>query len=98
MAATAPAKKTAAKKATATRRKYLKTTVTQAIENMHEQSIHPTQSWRGLCMSSVRTAYRIPPVASSAIEFWRKIPKEHKHYGKPSAAPRGAIMLYEGGR
>jgi hypothetical protein len=79
-------------------RKYLKTTVTEAIANMKEQSIHPTQSWRGLCMSSVRTAYRIPPVADSAKHFWESVPKEHRHYGKPSSAPRGAIMCYAAGK
>lgn len=88
---------TAKKAAVAPKRKYLKTTVTEAIANMREQSAHPTQSWKGLCISSVRTAYRIPPVADSAIHFANSVPKEHRHYGKVTSAPRGAILLYAGG-
>jgi hypothetical protein len=79
-------------------RKYLKAKPDDAIAWMREQSVHPTQSWRGLCQSSCRGAYRIPAWAGSAILAWNKIPKEHRHYGKPGSAPRGAIMYYSIGK
>lgn len=50
-------------------------------------------------MSSVRTAYRIPPVAISAAEFTKKVRAAgHLHTGRVESAPRGAILLYAGGK
>jgi hypothetical protein len=80
------------------KRKYLKRTPDEAIAWLREQSAHPTQSWKGLCLSSCRSAYGINPIGISANAFWASVPKEHRHYGKPSAAPRGAIMIYAIGK
>lgn len=79
-------------------KKYLKRKPDDAIKWMREQSARPTQSWKGLCLSSCRTAYGINPVGDSAIHFWQSVPKEHRHGGKPSSAPRGSIMIYSIGK
>ena len=70
-----------------------------AIKWSRGQITDPSQSWSGLCQSHCRTAYGLPAWAPSAIEAWRKIPAKEKHRGgKPSDAPRGALLYYEIGK
>lgn len=79
--------------------KYLKRSVSQAIEWARRQIHHPSQSWYRLCQSFVRQAYGVPGWADSAIIAWNKIPNGKKHIGgSPSSAPRGAALYYSGGQ
>lgn len=60
---------------------------------------HPDRSYRGLCQSFCRTAYGVPAWAPSAKAAWDRIPDAHKHRaGRPSAAPRGALIYFSGGQ
>jgi hypothetical protein len=78
--------------------KKLDRTVDQVIAWSRAQSKHPTQSWSGKCQSHCRQAYGVNAWAASAIIAWKKIPPEYRHDGgKPSAAPRGALLYYSGG-
>lgn len=62
------------------------------------QMTKPTQDWSGLCQSHCRSAYGVSAWADSAIHAWGKIPQHFKHAGgKPSEAPRGAVLYYSGG-
>jgi hypothetical protein len=59
---------------------------------------HPDRSYRGLCLSFCRTAYGVPAFSPSAKDAWHKIPEAFKHHGgKPSDAPRGALLFYDSG-
>lgn len=81
------------------KKKTLSRTVDEVIAWSKGQRDNPTQSWQGLCQSHCRNAYGVPAWAPSAIEAWKKIPKSEKHVGgKPSDAPRGAILYYSGGK
>jgi len=81
------------------RTKYLKRSVSEAIEWARRQIHHPSQSWYRLCQSFVRQAYGVPGWANSAIIAWNKIPNGKKHIGgSPSSAPRGAALYYSGGQ
>jgi hypothetical protein len=52
-----------------------------------------------LCQSFCRQAYGVPAWAPSAISAWGKIPRNQKHVGgRPSAAPRGALLYYAIGK
>lgn len=79
--------------------KYLDRTVEEVMAWSNDQRRNPTQSWKGLCQSHCRHAYGVPAWAPSAILAWGKIPRAYKHVGgKPSAAPRGALLYYAGGK
>ena len=59
----------------------------------------PSQDWTALCQRFARKAYDVPAWASSAIGAWGKIPAQKRHIaGKPSDAPRGALLYYAGGK
>ena len=80
-------------------RGWLKRDVEEAITWAWGQVKNPTQDWTGLCQSFCRQAYGVPAWAPSAIKAWQKIPKAHKVAGgKPSDAPRGALIYFEGGK
>ena len=72
--------------------------IIDAIRWSRGQITEPSQSWKGLCQSHCRTAYGLPAWAPSAIEAWRKTPKQYRHPGKPEDAPRGALLYYEIGK
>lgn len=79
--------------------KTLKRTVNDAIKWSRGQITRPSQSWKGLCQSHCRTAYGVQAWAPSAIEAWKRTPNDKKHKGgKPSDAPRGALLYYSGGQ
>ena len=79
--------------------KYLDRTVQQVMAFGRNEITQPDREYKGLCQSFCRTAYDIPAWAPSAIAAWRRIPAEHKHRGgKPSDAPRGALLYYAGGK
>ena len=52
--------------------------VQQALERMKKQSKSPTQSWQGLCQSSVRQAYGMPAWAPSAKQAWDAVGSKYK--------------------
>ena len=80
-------------------KKYLPRTVNQVITWSRGQIKDPTQDWTGLCQSHCRQAYGVPAWAGSAIIAWNKIPKAQKTVGgKPSDAPRGALLYYDIGK
>ena len=79
--------------------KYLNRTVDEVIAWSRAQMNKPTQSFKGLCQQHCRSAYGVNAWSPSAIEAWKKIPASKKHAGgKPSEAPRGAILYYSGGQ
>ena len=79
--------------------KILPRSVDEVIKWSRNQIKDPTQSWRGLCQSHCRQAYGVDAWAPSAIAAWHKIPDAKKHKGgKPSDAPRGALLYYSGGQ
>jgi hypothetical protein len=74
-------------------------TVREAILFSRGQILHPSQSWEGLCQSHCRQAYGVRAWAPSAITAWGKIPRREKVVGRPvTAAPRGALLYYAGGK
>lgn len=80
-------------------KKWLNRTVSDVMKFGRSQITNPTQSWNGLCQSFCRQAYGVPAWAPSAIAAWNKIPASQKHVGgKPSQAPRGALLYYSGGK
>lgn len=63
------------------------------------QIAHPDRNYRGLCQSFCRTAYGVPAWADSAQHAWDRIPHDKRHpAASPSAAPRGALLYYAGGK
>ena len=81
------------------KRGWLQRSVDEAVAWGWGQVKDPTQDWTGLCQSFSRQCYGVPAWNGSAIGAWRKIPKAHKHVGgKPSDAPRGALIYFEGGK
>jgi hypothetical protein len=78
--------------------KPLRATVDDVIQFGRDQMKSPTQNWTNLCLSFCRQSYGVRPFAPSAIKAWHKVPAKYKHVGgKPSAAPRGAMLFYAGG-
>ena len=78
---------------------YLDRDVDDVIRWSRAQIAHPSQSWLGLCQSHCRQAYGVAAWSDSAIHAWQRIPDAHKHRGgKPSDAPRGALLYYAIGR
>jgi hypothetical protein len=76
-------------------KKYLPRNVNEVITWSRNQVKDPTQDWTGLCQSHCRQAYGVGPWAASAIIAWRSIPAAQKTIGgKPSEAPRGALLYY----
>jgi uncharacterized protein involved in copper resistance len=79
--------------------KFLKRDVAEVMMWARAQRKNPTQSWEMLCQSFCRQAYGVQAWAPSAIEAWGKIPRTQKHAGgKPSVAPRGALLYYAIGK
>ena len=79
--------------------KFLPRTVDEVIAWSKGQRDNPTQSWQGLCQSHCRNSYGVGAWAPSAIAAWARIPDAMKHKGgKPSDAPRGALLYYKGGQ
>jgi hypothetical protein len=77
---------------------YLHKTVAEVMADARAQVAHPTQNWRGRCQSFCRTMYGVRAWSGSAIGAWNKIPRQHKHVGgRPSDAPRGALLYFRGG-
>ena len=73
--------------------------VDKAMEWLESQSKKPTQSWKGLCQSSARNAYSMPPFGGSAKEAWGNVNKKFKteitNYKDKEwwqSVPRGAIL------
>jgi hypothetical protein len=80
-------------------KKYLPRNINEVITWSRNQVKDPTQDWTGLCQSHCRQAYGVPAWAGSAIIAWRKIPAAQKTVGgKPSDAPRGALLYYDIGQ
>lgn len=78
---------------------WLDRTVEEVIAFAKAEMRDPSQSWAGLCQSFCRQAYDLPAWAPSAISAWGKIPRKQKRVGgKPSEAPRGALLYYAGGK
>lgn len=78
--------------------KYLDRTVADVMRFGRDEIVHPDRSYNGLCQSFCRTAYGVPAWAASAIGAWNRIPRDQKRVGgKPSEAPRGALLYYAGG-
>ena len=79
--------------------KFIDRSVDEVMDWAKGQIKNPTQDWRGLCQSFCRQAYGLPVWAPSAISAWGKIPRKNKHVGgKPSDAPRGALLYFAGGK
>jgi hypothetical protein len=79
--------------------KYLKRDVNDVMEWARGQRRDPSHSWAMLCQSFCRQAYGVPAWAPSAISAWGRIPRNQKHVGgRPSAAPRGALLYYAIGK
>ena len=56
----------------------------------------PTQSWKGLCQSFVRSCDGVGAWSPSAYDAWLKIPAAHKTpAGDIHAAPRGAALYFK---
>jgi len=80
-------------------KKYLPRNINEVITWSRNQVKDPTQDWTGLCQSHCRQAYGVPAWAGSAIIAWGNIPKAQKTIGgKPSDAPRGALLYYDIGQ
>jgi hypothetical protein len=80
-------------------KKYLPRNINEVITWSRNQVKDPTQDWTGLCQSHCRQAYGVGPWAASAIIAWRSIPEAQKTVGgKPSDAPRGALLYYDIGQ
>jgi hypothetical protein len=78
---------------------FLKRDVEEVIAFAKKEMRTPSKSWKGLCQSFCRSAYGVPAWAPSAIIAWSKIPRAQKHVGgKPSDAPRGALLYYAIGK
>lgn len=69
-------------------------TLVDAIRWLRAQITTPTQSWKGLCQSSVRQAYDLPAWATSAKQACEKTPKKYLHKTPLAKAPRGSIGYY----
>lgn len=81
------------------RGKVLPRSVDEVIAWGRDQIKNPTQDWTGKCQSFCRQSYGVRAWAPSAITAWNKIPARHKHQGgKPSEAPRGALIYFAGGQ
>ena len=79
--------------------KYLDRSVQEVMAWAKGQVTDPDRGYKGLCQSFCRSAYNVPAWAPSAISAWEKIPKANKHIGgKPSEAPRGALLYSRGGK
>lgn len=71
-------------------------TASEAIAWGTAQVTHPTQSWKGLCQSFVRSCDGVAGWAPSAYDAWLKIPDAHKHAGgHPADAPAGAAIYFK---
>ena len=72
--------------------------IDHVIEWSKGQITHPDRSYKGLCQSHCRTAYNVPAWSPSAKAAWEHIPHNMRHAGgKPSDAPRGALLYYDTG-
>lgn len=81
------------------RKKVLPRTVDEVIEWGRGQIRKPTQSWFYRCQSFCRQAYGVKAWSGTAIGAWDRIPDAYRHHGgKPSDAPRGALLYYSGGK
>lgn len=79
--------------------KVLPVTVDEVIAWGRSQVTKPTQSWYVLCQSFCRQSYQVPAWSGSAVGAWARIPAAHKRVGgKPSEAPRGALLYYSIGK
>jgi len=79
--------------------KFLNRSVADVIDFAKDEIRNPSQSWAMLCQSFCRQAYGVPAWAPSAISAWGKIPRNQKRSGgKPSDAPRGALLYYAIGK
>jgi hypothetical protein len=79
--------------------KYLKRDVADVMDWARDQRHDPSQNWAMKCQSFCRQAYGVDAWAYSAIQAWGRIPRIQKHVGgKPSAAPRGALLYYAIGK
>jgi hypothetical protein len=82
---------------------FLDRTVDEVMRYAKGQIRHPTppigNDWDHLCQAFCRSAYDVDAWAPSAILAWGKIPRTQKHArGNPSAAPRGALLYFAGGK
>lgn len=79
--------------------KYLDRDVKEVMTWARAQRKDPSRDWTMLCQSFCRQAYGVQAWAPSAISAWGKIPRAYKHVGgKPSQAPRGALLYYAIGK
>ena len=70
-------------------------TVDEAIEWGQGQIDNPTQSWKGLCQSFVRSAMHAPAWSTTAYDAWLRIPEKHRNTGPIEEAPRGAAIYFK---
>lgn len=79
--------------------KVLPRTVDEVIAWGRSQIKSPTQSWFYLCQSFCRQAYGVRAWSGTALGAWERTPDKYRHPGgKPSDAPRGALLYYAGGK
>ena len=70
--------------------------IDEAIAWGRGQVTHPTQSWKGLCQSFVRSCDGVSGWAPTAFDAWEKIPAAHKTAGGDiHSAPRGAALYFK---
>jgi hypothetical protein len=74
--------------------KYLKKSVSEVMADARGEIKHPSRNWKGLCLRFCREQYGVPAFAPSATAAWNMIPRQHKHYGPASQAPRGAMLYF----
>lgn len=80
-------------------RKYLPRTVAEVMAFARGEIKSPDIDYSVLCQRFCRTAYGVPAWASSARKAWDAIPANRKHVGgKPTDAPRGALLYYDIGQ
>jgi hypothetical protein len=69
----------------------------QAVAQMRRWSENNKTGVKGLCLKTVREAYKLPAKYPSAIVAWRNTPARFKHKDFKTA-PIGACHYYEGGK
>jgi hypothetical protein len=69
----------------------------QAVAQMRRWHENKRTGVKGLCLKTVREAYRLPAKYPSAIVAWRNTPARFKHKDFKTA-PIGACHYYEGGK
>lgn len=78
--------------------------VAGALKWLADQSKNPSQSWKGLCQSSCRQAYKMPAYGSSAKQAWSNVDKKYRtaitNYKDDewwATVPAGAILYSTAG-